>query len=31
MILAQGLVAKEIAAADASLEAVFGYLTAGET
>jgi ABC-2 type transport system ATP-binding protein len=28
MILAQGLVAKEIAAADASLEAIFGYLTA---
>ena len=27
-ILAQGLVAKEIAAADAGLEAIFGYLTA---
>jgi ABC-2 type transport system ATP-binding protein len=29
MLLAMGLSAREIAAADASLEAVFGYLTAG--
>ena len=29
LILAAGLNAREIAAADASLEAVFGYLTAG--
>ena len=30
-ILKQGLTAREIAAADAGLEAVFGYLTSGRT